>query len=227
MMHGRMTGSTERLEVIHGIVARAPVAAASRAAKVQMMHGEVVARYAPLTFEAVSFQRGLPVTAEVEVIARLTKIAVTSFFRDAFHRAPLDFRSTHCRAFWTARLRAAVINVIGITVGAFVGRSDNTSGAFASISFQALPVVSGADGGDARLTEFLALARGFVDYATFHTGFFAISIARFPVRFERAWGATLRVWRLLYHRLATAWADDCSVRSCRHGPSYAGGWGIV
>jgi hypothetical protein len=215
------------LEVIQGIVASAPVATASSSAKVQMMHGEVVTRAAPLTFEAVSFQRGLSVAAEVEVIARLTKVSVKSFFRDARHAQARDFRASHCRAFRTPRLWAAVIDVIGLTIRAFVCRSDNASVAFASIPFQALPVVPGANDGNARGAYLLALARGFVDYATFTAGFVAKSIARLSVCFERAWDATLCVWGLLYHPFATAGTDDGSVRSCCHGSSYHGGWQIV
>jgi hypothetical protein len=215
------------LEVIQGIVASAPVAAAPRATTVHVMHGEVVTRAAPLTFEAVSFQRGLSVATEVKVIACFPKVSVKSFFRDARHAQARDFRASYRRAFSATRLGAAVIDVIGLTIRAFVGRSDNASVAFASIPFQALPVVSGADGGDARGTYLLALARGFVDYATFTAGFVAKSIARLSVCFERAWDATLCVWGLLYHPFATAGTDDGSVRSCCHGSSYHGGWQIV
>jgi hypothetical protein len=222
-----MTRPTERLEIIQGIVASAPVTAASRPAKVQMVHGEVVAGSAPLTFEAVSFQRGLSLAAEVKVIACFPKVSVKSFFRDARHAQARDFRASYRRAFRTPCLWAAVIDVIGLTIRAFVGRSDNASVAFASIPFQALPVVSGADDGDARGTYLLALARGFVDYATLTAGFVAKSIARLSVCFEGAWDATLCVWGLLYHPLATAGTDDGSVRSCCHGSSYHGGWQIV
>ena len=227
MMHSRMTCPAKRLEVVQRIVARASISAAPRTAAVQMMHGEVIAGSTSLTFEAVAFQRFLSVAAKVEVIQRLAMICVAFFFRRACHANARHFRSSFRGAFGAARLRAAVVDVASLTVGALIDRSNKSSVGAAPISGQTFRVVPGANGGSARGAHLLTLARRFVGGATFAADAISKAGLCFAMRCQSARDAPLHVGRLFYDLPATAGTDDGSVTSCCHGPSYAGGWRIV
>ena len=227
MMHNRVTGSTECLEVVQRVIACAPVAAASRATTVHVMHGEVVIRAAPLTLEAVSFQRLLSVAAEVKVIACLAKVAVKTFLWHLRHRTAYVRRLLSRGTIGASYLRSAAINKINPAIGALAGRAKDLNVGCPSIPGQSLLIVSGANDWNTRRTNLLAGAGWFVRNAALRANAIPQSVARFPVGFQRARDTSFCVGGLLYHLFAADRTDEGSVRSRCHGPSYAGGSEIV
>jgi hypothetical protein len=227
MMHSRMTRPTERLEIIQGIVASAPVTAASRPAKVQMVHGEVVAGSAPLTLEAVAFQRLLSIAAEMEVVERLTLVCFEPVFWHLRHRAAYVRHLLSRGTLRAAYLRSAAINKINSAVGALAGRAEDLNVGGSPVSGQTFPVVPRANNGDARVTDFLTCSSWFVRSAALRANAVTQPVAGFPVRVQGAWAASFCVGGFLYHLFAAAKTGGGSVRSCWHGPSYHGGWQIV
>jgi hypothetical protein len=192
-----------------------------------MMHGEVVTRAAPLTLEAVSFQRFLAVAAEVKIVSGFSYIPIDLLFRHFRQGSAYGSRFLYRGARGTTDLRSAVVNEINPTISALSGRSNNGGVGATSISGQSFLVFLGANDGDAQCAEFLTSACRFVTRATFHANALSKSIAGFAVRFERAGAASLCVGRLFHHLFAAAWTGDGSVRSCCHEAYYNGGWRIV
>jgi len=227
MMNSRMACSAERLEVVHRIVARAPIAAPSGSAAVEMMDSEVFFHSAPLAGVIVSFQCLDPVSAEVKIVAGLSDIPIEPFFWHIRHGAAHLFRSFcrgACRAVY---FRPAVVDVRLAANGARITPADNTGTCFAAILDKAISVVSGSHKRPARDADLLASTRGFVDQITFHADAFTKSIARFAVCFERARSAALCIGGPLHHLCAAAGTDDIPIRSRCHEAFYGRRWGIV
>jgi hypothetical protein len=223
MMNRCMAFPAKGLQVTQRVVARATVSAPSTTAAVAVMDSKIVISSTSLTSEVIPLQRLLSVTAEVEVVARLAKVAVKPLLRHTRHTEPYDFRSLFRGAAGAARLWAAVVDVISLTVGALVDCSNNAGVGLTSIPSHTLFVVPGADDGNARDARFLALARGFVGNAAFFADSLTKASFGLPMSRQRAGNASFGIGRLLYHQFAAAGTDDGSVRSRCHGPSYAGG----
>ena len=222
MMHNRVTGSTECLEVVQGIVACAPVAAASRPAPVPMMHGEVVTRAAPLTLEVVSFQRLLSVAAEVEVVKRFTVVSIALFFWRLRNRAAQYFRalfSGACRAvcFWPA-----VIDVILSTVGTCVTRADNTRSRFPAALRELIGVVSGANDWTARSAYLLNRASRLINSGAFLADTVTHAVSRFSACRQSARLVSFSAGCIFNYRVAAVGACNSSVSSCFHTSYYGG-----
>ena len=227
MMNNRMTGSAECLEVAHRIVACASVTAPSGAGTIQMMNRQVVSRSAPLASETVALQRFLSVAAEVKIITCLSCVFVKALFWYARHAETHGREPSAGGALRAVHLRSAMVNIVIPTIGAFVGRSDDAGGGGASVLVQTLSVVPGANHRNTRGARLLASARWFVGCVALLADALAKARPGFAVGFQSAWGASLHVGGGLGHLSAAAWTDDGSVRSCCHGLSYHGGWGIV
>lgn len=221
-MHNRVTGSAKCLEIVQRVIACAPVAAASRATTVHVMYGEVVTRAAPLTLEAVSFQRLLSVAAEVEVIARLAKVAVKTFLWHLRHCAAHNISAPYRRAFRTSCLRSLMVSVIRAAVLALVCRADDTRSDLSAAFFKLFSIVSRPDNWTARGAYLLNRASRLINGSAFLTDALTHPVSRLSMCRQGARLASFSVGAISNDGLAAVRAYDNPINCCFHA-AYHGG----